>query len=732
MLKHIKIAAAFLLMAVGCSDLNDIKDRLDSAESRLEALETQVDILKGNLETLTKLKEYHTIKAVEFDETEKIYEITLTNGEKISLYQGSIGFYSPIMTIDEEGYWKMSLTSADGTVIEEKHILNNGEKVSAVGEKGITPQFRIDSSENWEVSYDEGTTWTDVLNEAGQPVKATPNDSADNYFEDVTIEDGKLVIKMKDQANSVISLPILGNFYFIIKDEIGNDINDLQFFTLGETKKYTIDQSDISEVTVLTCPAGFSVNISGDLLEITAVTETRSLSADSGRDITFLATSASNPGLFVMEKLQVEKTTAPIVILSKTDASIVSLTFGVKTYNSDGYYYVIRPAHEPEPTSAEIRAGAYSTETELTVNGLIPATEYVLYVMSTAGEDTFSNIVKLQTETSAITSYYDAYQAGLDIEIAGVKINKSGLNNSQGKLITSSDSAISETGVYFIEQGTTTASIDGNSNPGYADLIIIGDSPSSRATLTINGTVVFSGKLKNLDIIEKRVQEEEGFDVFKPIANSSIIFDNCHISTATAKSQLFYGNVTIKEFVMHNCDIEVTANEKQLWKLGTNGTFQKFDLTNNIIYSSVNGGSRLFEICQSGSINNLIFNYNTVAEVYNSTQKSYVKISSLGDIQLNNNLFYLSMYSDSNYNGNSYTSIINTTTEPTSGKVADNVMYWTPEENIVRLKITNKLDEKIGTNTCSTQKDNSKLVDTSTLNVQSGIIKPNNKYGATR
>ena len=33
MLKHIKIAAAFLLMAVGCSDLNDIKDRLDSAES---------------------------------------------------------------------------------------------------------------------------------------------------------------------------------------------------------------------------------------------------------------------------------------------------------------------------------------------------------------------------------------------------------------------------------------------------------------------------------------------------------------------------------------------------------------------------------------------------------------------------------------------------------------------------------------------------------------------------
>ena len=721
-------------MAVGCSDLNDIKDRLDSAESRLEALETQVNILKGNLETLTKLKEYHTIKAVEFDESTSTYEITLTNGEKINLYQGSIGFYSPVMTIDEEGYWKMSLTSADGTVIEEKHILNNGEKVSAVGEKGITPQFRIDSSENWEVSYDEGATWTDVLNEAGQPVKATPNDSADNYFEDVTIEDGKLVIKMKDQANSVISLPILGNFYFIIKDENGNDINDLQFFTLGEKKTYTIDQSDISEVTVLTCPAGFSVNISGDLLEIEATAGTKSLTADSGRDITFLATSASNPGLFVMEKLQVEKTTAPIVILSKTDASIVSLTFGVKTYNSDGYYYVIRPAHEPEPTSAEIRTGAYSTETELTVNGLIPATEYVLYVMSTAGEDTFSNIVKLQTETSAITSYYEAYQAGLDIEIAGVKINKSGLNNSPGKLITNSDSAISETGVYFIEQGTTTASIDRSPNAGYADLIIIGDSPSSQATLTINGTVVFSGKLKNLDIIEKRVQEGEEFDVFKPIANSSIIIDNCHISTATAKSQLFYGNVTIKEFVMHNCDIEVTANEKQLWKLGGSGIFTKFDMSNNIIYSSVDNGSLNFEICQNGSITNLIFNQNTVAEVYsyNGAQKNYIKISSLTDLQLNNNLFYLSKYADSSYNNSSYTSIIKIANdaEPASGTVANNVMYWSKTD--VRLKITNNLPTTIGRNTCSSQTDATQLVDTKTLDIKNGIIQPNNKYGAKR
>lgn len=733
MLKHINIAAlaSFLLLTAGCSDLNEIKDRLDSAESRLEALETQIDKLMSNLETLTKLKEYHTIKAVEFDEVKDTYEITLTNGEKISLYQGSVGFYTPIMTIDEEGYWMMTFTDADGNKTDKYVVDSNGEKVNAVGERGITPQFRVDNSENWEVSYDNGVTWSDVLNEAGESVKATPDDSADNYFKDIKIENGNLVIELKDKDNSVISLPILGNFYFIIKDENGKRIDDLQFFTLGETKKYTIDQSDISEVSILTCPSGFRVKIEGNLLEITAVVETKSLSADSGRDLTFLATSASNPGLFVMEKIQVEKSTAPIVVVSKIDAKVASLTYGLKLYNSEGYYYMIKPVSEPEPTKEELKGGIHGTEAQVTVSGLTPSTEYILYVMATSGEDNFSEIAKLQARTTDITSYYEAYNAGIDIEIAGVKYNKSSFNNLQATMISESGQSITGAGLYFIAQGVAGTSIEASPNTGYVDLIIIGDAPASRTDLTINGTVVFSGKLKNLNILEKST--ESGFDMFKPSSNATIAFDNCHIATAKAKSQLFYGNVNIPAFAMHNCDIEVSANSKQLWKLGTNGKFTKFDLTNNIIYSSAEGGSQYFEICQNGSITNLIFNQNTVAEVYcclNGTQKSYMTINSLTDIQLKNNLFYLSKYAEATYNNSSYTSIIATKTEPVSGTVADNVMYWT--ETLVRLKITNSLDGSIGTNTCSSETNSSKLVDTNTLNIQKGIIQPNNKYGAIR
>ena len=659
MLKRINIAAVatFLLMAAGCSDLNEIKDRLDSAESRLEALETQIDILKGNLETLTKLKEYHTIKAVDFDESKNTYEITLTNGEKLSLYQGSVGFYSPIMTIDEEGYWKMSLTNADGEVIEDTYVLNNnGEKVSAVGEKGITPQFRVDDHENWEVSYDEGTTWTDVLNEAGEAVKATPDDSADNYFKSVNIENGNLVIEMKDKANSVISLPILGNFYFIIKDDNGNDINDLQFFTLGETKKYQIDQSDISEVTVLTCPAGFSANINGDLLEITAAASTKSLVADSGRDITFLASSASNPGLFTMEKIQVEKTTDPIVMISKKDAGLASLTFNVKMYNSEGYFFIIRPADDPGATSEDILAGTYSAETQLTVEGLRPETEYILYVMSTAGEDSYSDIAKIQATTSAITSYYEAYLAGVDIEIAGIKIN----TTTAPTYLSDETANINKNGVYFISEKTKVEL----QNKSYDDLYIIGDTPGKKGTIKIIGNTRWNtGKTFGLKNIKIDAGETPDFTMLQANGdNGTILLESCALENNTTKDHIIFTNKPTSIYI-HGCDIKISGDGKGVINTNTGAT-TTLSVINNIFYS-VEDRYKFMVVNGQGTVSSLIVNNNTFANVYNFTatkngdnytisdnNNGYFKTSDISNGEVKNNLVLTPNYDNF---GNAYT-----------------------------------------------------------------------------
>ena len=731
MLRHINIAVAatFLLMAVGCSDLNDIKDRLDSAESRLEALETQVDILKGNLETLTKLKEYHTIKAVQYDESTSTYEITLTNGEQVKLYQGSVGFYSPVMTIDEEGYWKMSLTDAEGTVIEEKHItLNNGEKVSAVGEKGVTPQFRVDGSENWEVSYDEGATWTDVLNEAGQPVKATPDDSADNYFKNVKIENGNLVIEMKDEANTVISLPILGNFYFIIKDENGNDIDELQFFILGETKTYTIDQSDIAEVTVLTCPAGFNVNISGNLLEITAVAETRSLSADSGRDITFLATSASNPGLFVMEKIQVEQTTDPIAVLSKKDANLVSLTFNVKLYNSEGYFFVIKPADQPEATSAEILSGTYSSEAQLTVEGLAPDTEYILYVISTAGEDSYSDIAKLQAKTSAITSYYEAYQSGLDIEIAGTSVNKN--THPDVTLISETGHTIAANGVYFVKpEIEVTVSAKTSVELYYNELIIIGDNPASKNKVIFTANTRWNAgaivAFKNTEITDEAgsatILQSNG-------ANSTILFDGCNIPTPGAGQFIYLGHAASALKVV-DCNILVGADSKVF----VNQKYETTDVEfiNNIIYSPEGNhlnyrliAGEIKDAEKLATIKNLTINNNTLANVYAYTEKSnaeYCALTSVTNYTCKNNLLYLKDYEDARYTW--LTKVL-----PTNVTVAGNIVYKNVSTNTrVRYMLETQGGEQAYITT--TTKTDTVVSD---VDLSKGIIVPASDNGAKR
>ena len=126
MLKYINvtISALMLMIIAGCSDIKDFEKRLESVESRLTALETQVQRLLDNVATLKELKEFHTVNSVVKGDDDT-YTITFTNGQTATLYQGSLGFYSPRMTIDEEGFWKMTLTDF---IAAKKSVADTGLK----------------------------------------------------------------------------------------------------------------------------------------------------------------------------------------------------------------------------------------------------------------------------------------------------------------------------------------------------------------------------------------------------------------------------------------------------------------------------------------------------------------------------------------------------------------------------------------------------------------------------
>ena len=66
--------------------------------------------------------------------------------------------------------------------------------VKAVAEDGTTPRFRIDEATGyWQVSYDGGTSFENVKDTKGQPVKAIGSGTVtDKFFEEVKVDGGDL------------------------------------------------------------------------------------------------------------------------------------------------------------------------------------------------------------------------------------------------------------------------------------------------------------------------------------------------------------------------------------------------------------------------------------------------------------------------------------------------------------------------------------------------------------
>ena len=340
------------------------------------------------------------------------------------------------------------------------------------------------------------------------------------------------------------------------------------------------------------------------------------------------------------------------------------------------------------------------------------------------------NLGQLDKNLSDATPH-DAYNLGADIVVAGERINKA--TNGTATFINVADKQITATGVYFVDPKATNLSINAGTYTG-TGLYIIGNTLGDRVDLKINGTLTYKGGFMNLNIVDN-----SNGDMFKPAKDGNIVLDNCHLTTSSTKSQIFYSGTSVNKFAMHNFYIKVTADKKQLWKLNASGVFNTFELVNNIFYPDSVLGYKNFNICQYGTITNLVYQYNTMAEVYNayngSTGDNYQYFSgmtAISDIQFNNNLFYLTKYAEQTYANGSYSAIIKATTYPSSGNVIDNVMLSTLTDS--RLKIAD--GDFVGftpkQKTCSPESDPSKVVDTAKTNIVNGIIVPNNKYGATR
>lgn len=304
------LLTAFALFTLAACNTDDLRDDVDNLKGRVESLEAQINLLNDNMTAIKRLLEGgQTI--TEITQTNGTYTLKLSGGETVTLTQGSAGEIKyPEISVNDEGQW----------VVNGEVLTQNGVPVQAVGtpgNDGITPKFRLtDDGSYWQVSYDNGTSWQDVLDESGNKVSAVNNGSSgggssDTFFESAGIDESGdfFVIQLKGQ-NESISIPIVKDLLCeIIEPAEGMNKGYWEIGT-GATATTTVKVK--GDNIIVTAPAGWVATISEPdtetneaTLSITAPASTikTRATADNSNDVTLQVNKGAN---WAVAKIQVK------------------------------------------------------------------------------------------------------------------------------------------------------------------------------------------------------------------------------------------------------------------------------------------------------------------------------------------------------------------------------------------------------------------------------------------
>lgn len=253
------IGSAALIALSGCTRVSDLEDRIEKVEERVEALETLCLKLNTDITALQTLVQSQTeanIYISNVEDVENGYKITFSNGKTYVIQDGEKGSKgdkgeegaAPVVSVrqDTDGgyYWTLN----------GEWLLMDGNKVSALG---VTPQLRI-NGENWEISYDGGTSWNTVA--------ATYDKS-----HEITIsqDDNAVYFKLADGTVFTVNKAIA--YKFFVEQTEGIAIVAGATVELG----YTVADADESVKFSVQCGGGYSASVvpssvSAGVIKVTA------------------------------------------------------------------------------------------------------------------------------------------------------------------------------------------------------------------------------------------------------------------------------------------------------------------------------------------------------------------------------------------------------------------------------------------------------------------------------
>ena len=215
----IKLLLSACLMAgvaVSCYDETAVMGKIDGLDSRISALEQQMQTANSNingLQTITAALQKN-VSVTSVTEVDGGYKILFSDGTTAIIKNGADGRTPSIgVKQDSDGvyYWTLDgnwLLDANG---KKLRVTGENGKDGASGADAVSPQLKIDKG-YWYVSIDGGATW----NQLG---KATGEDG-DAWFKDVkwdddyvylTLADGT-VLNLRRGEGKIISIAVIPDY----------------------------------------------------------------------------------------------------------------------------------------------------------------------------------------------------------------------------------------------------------------------------------------------------------------------------------------------------------------------------------------------------------------------------------------------------------------------------------------------------------------------------------------
>ena len=587
----------------------------------------EVSKINANVTAMQAVVQGQVINSVR--ESGSTYDLLLANGTELKIDNQ---IYSNAPAVDfHDGKWFIGKTA-----------VTDGDNLD------ILPVFSVNEAGKWTVSAADNEMILD---------KAVSTEG-EEYF--TGIEHSEKEFRLTTRSAARFAAPVAAGFLFKI------DAAGVQNFVLGQTRSYNITKNGISAATVV-APEGWEVSLSDNQIKITAPhsSVTKAVVADSKTDVSVIAVSTAGYVTIAKVLTELDETasaTDPYAMLSMGEVKAYTAKVNVTVQNQSAWYWMLKKASEAAPSVEEMKAATAGTSTEVVLS-TEPETGYVFYVLPVKDAKD-GKIAKVEFTTAAITSYYEAWEAGAEIKIGSQTYSKA--KNGKATLITGNktqqiwDGWFNDGtfGAIFVDEGSTAFF----KNAGYnKPVVVLGNIPGTRPVVEIREQIAVNGvdlAFKNVSV--KMVNGMAGGKfIYSNTEMGRMILDDCYVDLKYPVLQRFNnaGSTSGKMAGIEITDCDVCVNwaadntaQPLLVNTHAGGAeLGNVTIKNNVFWSK--GDKKEFHLVASQysgkytKFNSIVVENNTFYNVNNGLaskgrDRAMIVASALNDISLSGNIVY--------------------------------------------------------------------------------------------